>query len=72
MNTTVTEGQKAAGFALAAVLMIVLAEYLPHLINGVLALILAGVILKNTPAWQGQIQSLGNLLNGKTAAAGSK
>lgn len=60
-----TSGQRAAGFLVAAILVIALADYIPHLINGVLVLILAGVILNRSSEWIPLVNGLGTALSGK-------
>lgn len=50
-------GANVAFFVGASALLIVLADYAPRLVNGVLGLILAGVILKNADVWAPKLQA---------------
>lgn len=60
-----TAGQRAAAFLVAAVLVIALADYIPHLVNGMLVLILAGVVLNRSGQWTPLVNNLGQALSGK-------
>ena len=60
--------QRAAGFLVAAIILLALADYVPHLVNGVLVLILAGVVLKNANAWQGQLNTFSAAISGNKSS----
>ena len=51
--------QSLAGVMVAAIILIVIADYAPHLVNWVLVLILAGVVLKRSNQWVPILQGLG-------------
>lgn len=66
-----TGAQRATGFLVAAIILLALADYVPHLVNGVLVLILAGVVLKNSAQWQGQLNTFSAAISGnKTTTSG--
>ena len=63
-------GGPVVGYALAGVLAIILADFAPTLINGMLGLILAGMILKGSNTLAPQIQSWAASLGGGAATKG--
>lgn len=62
-----TEGQRVTAFLIAGVVVIALADYIPHLVNGVLVLILAGVVLKRSGQWTPLVNNVGAALSGKSS-----
>lgn len=66
-----TSGQRVTGFLVAAIIVIALADYIPHIVNGVLVLILAGVILNRSGQWTPLVNGLGTALSGNKTTSGS-
>lgn len=58
--TQASHGGALLALVVAGAVMVVLADYAPTLVNGVLALILAGVILNNQSRW---VPTLNGLVN---------
>lgn len=61
----------SGGLIIAAVLMVVLADYAPHLVNWLLAIILAGIVLKNKDQWVPLLQRFGGTPQSLGTAAGA-
>jgi hypothetical protein len=49
--TPVSHASAVLGVLVAGIVLVVLADYFPHLVNGFLLLILAGVVLKSEAVW---------------------
>ena len=60
-----SDAQRMTGYLVAAVIVIALADYIPHLVNGVLVLILAGVVLNRSGQWVPLVNNLSTALSGK-------
>lgn len=52
------DATRVVWFLVAGLIVIVLADYFPTLINGLLVIILGGVILKNSDVWVPLLQTI--------------
>lgn len=63
-NVNVSHGASVWAILAAGLILVALADYAPHLVNGVLVLILSGVVLKNSDVWIPWIQGISGSFGG--------